>query len=339
MNIQQPHSFARIERKLADCEIALSGRGISIVDLATGARAEYPASLGLCFTDAYLPLPTVQDSRTQIASFSAPNGNWTEQELSHSSAAGTLRLWDAPQQANSAHFHLDLTVEEGAWGNALFLFDYQSQDSFKYVGGRIGANYWTIGCYQDGGFKDLTRCPESIPCDTCLGLDIVIENDAVMLFFNGQLKVRHEFLSCFCGSTFGTLHNSSAIHLAELRQCQWVGASADHQTGRRTGPGGRTAATSDKQQTRANQQPAGRRPLPGRQNSLVAKVDSTAAAMDQSSASSKSCATHLNSEIWSDELPSMPTFELLEISERRKSELKSRAKAKSHSDDLEIFTD
>jgi hypothetical protein len=154
--------------------------------------------------------------------FDRANGEvyFSEGEMTLHSVGSTSNLAIAVSESIEASNHYEVQFEFAAasanWHNAFYAFDYESPENFKFAGARVGANYWTIGEYKDGVFRDLVRLPENILEDTAMDVKIEVNDGRVKLTVDGVEKARYDFGFGFDSASVGLVSQNSQTTIRDF---------------------------------------------------------------------------------------------------------------------------
>lgn len=145
--------------------------------------------------DAWL---IVEDYDDGVADLHTPqSGSWSVQDGRYrvspvGNAISTFAL--AGPLDDSLEFNVTFNAEPNGFTNGFIIFDYQSQDDFKFAGAYVGSNQWVVGHYDAQGWTTEAFTSSSINTSTDYQLSLTITDGTnVELVADGQVQVSHTF--------------------------------------------------------------------------------------------------------------------------------------------------
>ena len=82
----------------------------------------------------------------------------------------------------------------GYWTNSMIVFDYHTENDFKFAGTFIGNKIWTIGEYKNGSFSRLVETRASIAANTDYALTLLLdENNLATLKVGDEQMATYQF--------------------------------------------------------------------------------------------------------------------------------------------------
>ena len=89
--------------------------------------------------------------------------------------------------------------------NAFVVFDYISEDDFKFAGGLVGSGRWTIGEYVNGSRRFLTRTGGQMATDTDIAISLLYQDNIATLKSDGESVLEWQFDDTGNDGKFGLL--------------------------------------------------------------------------------------------------------------------------------------
>ncbi len=115
----------------------------------------------------------------------------------------------------------------GLYKNGFIVFDYQSEDDFKYAGAWAGADRWAIGQAIDGEFSDIVTLDEEIKEGPAYELQVWIEGDTLTFLVEGHEKLTHTFDAAIDDGQIGVASYNARSRFDQVAVMQLHGGAGD----------------------------------------------------------------------------------------------------------------
>jgi hypothetical protein len=143
--------------------------------------------------------------------FAAVAGTWevvdSQYRLNAQGADGISVLTLAEDVPENFEIGVTMNVAgvSGFAKNAFVVFDYISEDDFKFAGGLVGGGRWTIGEYVNGSRRFLTRTGGQMATDTDIAISLLYEDNTATLKSGGESVLEWQFDDAGNDGKFGLL--------------------------------------------------------------------------------------------------------------------------------------
>nr|MCS5629604.1 cadherin-like domain-containing protein [Pirellulaceae bacterium] len=154
--------------------------------------------------------------------FAAVAGTWevvnSQYSLNAQNADGISVLTlveDVPED-----FEIGVTMNvasiSGFAKNAFVVFDYISEDDFKFAGALVGGGRWTIGEYVNGSRRFLTKTGGQMATDTDLAISLLYQGNIATLKSNGDSVLEWQFSDAGNDGKFGLLAINAQVEFDDF---------------------------------------------------------------------------------------------------------------------------
>ncbi|MFN3190444.1 MAG: LamG-like jellyroll fold domain-containing protein [Aureliella sp.] len=196
-------------------EIHVDGGRVFLQNLGTGDIDTLTDIEKIRFADANIHVSDWIEGESGVLKVQGLGETETLSPNDQSSAPVNLTMSNSIDAPDNYKVEFDFEATPGGWENSFFVFDYNGPDDFKYVGARVGADYWTIGEF-DGQFQDLARLPENIPAGEKIEMQITVNEGKVSLVADGEEKVKYNFLRSFGSNNVGIANQNAETAITDF---------------------------------------------------------------------------------------------------------------------------
>ncbi|MBT4694213.1 MAG: cadherin-like domain-containing protein, partial [Planctomycetaceae bacterium] len=182
------------------------------------------------FTDTATVTVSVADSLSYTEDFNdgtaddfaAVEGTWevvnSEYSLNSQGKDGISVLTLAEDIPEDFEIGVTMNVAgiSGFYRNAFVVFDYISEDDFKFAGALVGGGRWAIGEYVNGSRRFLTRTDGQMATDTDLAISLLYQGNTATLKSDGESVLEWQFSDAGNDGKFGLLAINAQVEFDDF---------------------------------------------------------------------------------------------------------------------------